>query len=154
MNITFMESVWWAFKELYAKEKVYKGYRVMPFSTALNTPLSNFEAAQNYKDVQDPAVVVSFPLLDDPETCLLAWTTTPWTLPSNTGLAAHPDFEYVKIRDEQAGKNYILLEALLKTVYKDPKKAKIKVLERLKGKDMLGWKYDTVNLRVKRFYSQ
>ena len=87
----------------------------MPYSTALNTPLSNFEAQQNYKDVQDPAVVVTFPLLSDSNTCLLAWTTTPWTLPSHTGLAAHPDFEYVKIFDEASQKHYILLEALLKT---------------------------------------
>jgi isoleucyl-tRNA synthetase len=114
----------------------------MPFSTALNTPLSNFEAQQNYKDVQDPAVVVSFPLLNDPQTSLLAWTTTPWTLPSHTGLAAHPDFEYIKIADQVSGKNYVLLEALLKTLYKDPKKAKFKILEKFRGKDMLGWQYE------------
>lgn len=137
-----MESVWWVFKQLYEKDKVYRGYKVMPFSTALNTPLSNFESQQNYKDTQDPAVVVTFPLLDDPQTCLLAWTTTPWTLPSHTGLAAHPDFEYVKIFDEASGKNYILLEALLRTLYKDPKKAKFKVVQRLKGTDILGWKYE------------
>ncbi|KAL8652422.1 MAG: hypothetical protein Q9210_002689 [Variospora velana] len=142
MDFKFMESVWWVFKQLFEKDAVYKGYRVMPFSTALNTPLSNFEAQQNYKDTQDPAVVVTFPLLDDPQTCLLAWTTTPWTLPSHIGLAAHPEFEYVKIHDEATGKNYILLEALLKTVYKDPKKAKYKVVERFKGKDMLGWRYE------------
>ena len=137
-----MESVWWVFKQLYEKDAVYQGYRVMPFSTALNTPISNFEAAENYKDVQDPAVVVTFPLLDDPQTCLLAWTTTPWTLPSHTGLAAHPDFEYVKIRDEASGKNYILLESLMKTLYKDPKKAKFKVVERIRGSAMLGWRYE------------
>lgn len=114
----------------------------MPYSTALNTPLSSFEAQQNYQDTQDPAVVVSFPLLSDPQTCLLAWTTTPWTLPSNVALAAHPDFEYVKIKDETSGKNYILLETLMKTLYKDPKKAKFKVLERILGKDMLGWGYE------------
>ena len=142
MNVDFMESVWWVFKQLFDKKVVYRGYKVMPFSTALNTPLSNFEAQQNYKDAQDPAVVVSFPLLDDPSTSLLAWTTTPWTLPSHTGLAAHPDFEYVKIRDEQRNQNYILLEGLLKTVYKDPKKAKFKIVDRLKGRDMLGWKYE------------
>ena len=142
MNASFMESVWWVFKQLFEKEKVYRGYRVMPYSTALNTPLSQHEAQQNYKDTQDPAVVVSFPLLDDPRTCLLAWTTTPWTLPSHLGLAAHPDFEYIKIHDEASGKNYILLEALLKTLYKDPKKAKFKILERVKGKDMLGWQYE------------
>lgn len=73
MNLPFMESCWWAFKELFEKGMVYQGYKVMPFSTALNTTVSNFEAAQNYKDVQDPAVVVTFPLIDDPETSLLAW---------------------------------------------------------------------------------
>ncbi|KAL1965029.1 hypothetical protein VTN77DRAFT_6089 [Rasamsonia byssochlamydoides] len=142
MNTSFMESVWWVFKQLFDKGLVYRGYRVMPYSTALNTPLSNFEAQQNYKDVQDPAVVVTFPLLDDPQTCLLAWTTTPWTLPSHTGLAAHPDFEYVKIHDEASGKNYILLESLLKTLYKDPKKAKFKIVDRIKGSDMKGWRYE------------
>ncbi|KAL8719084.1 MAG: hypothetical protein Q9225_003862 [Loekoesia sp. 1 TL-2023] len=142
MDPKFMESVWWVFKQLFEKDAVYRGYRVMPYSTALNTPLSNFEAQQNYKDTQDPAVVVTFPLLEDPQTCLLAWTTTPWTLPSHTSLAAHPDFEYVKIHDEASGKNYILLEALLKTVYKDPKKAKFKVVDRFKGREILGWRYE------------
>lgn len=136
-----MESIWWVFKQIFDKGSVYQGYRVMPYSTVLTTALSNFEANQNYQDVQDPAVVVTFPLLDDPETSFLAWTTTPWTLPSHTGLAAHPDFEYIKIQDEASGKKYILLEKLLSTVYKDPKKAKIKIIERIKGKDMLGWKY-------------
>lgn len=144
MDVTFMETVWWTFKQLFEKDVVYHGYKIMPFSTALNTPLSNFEAQQNYKDVQDPAVVVTFPLLDDPTTSFLAWTTTPWTLPSNIALCAHPDFEYVKIHDEASGKRYILLEALLRTLYKDPKKAKFKILEKLKGKDMLGWKYEPI----------
>lgn len=142
MNPSFMESVWWVFKELFDKGLVYRGFRVMPFSTALNTPLSNFEAQQNYKDVQDPAVVVTFPLLDDPQTCLLAWTTTPWTLPSHTGLAANPDFEYIKIYDEASGKNYILIESLLRTLYKDPKKAKFKIVDRFKGSQMKGWRYE------------
>ncbi|KAK0625988.1 tRNA synthetases class I-domain-containing protein [Immersiella caudata] len=142
MDPSFMESEWWVFKQLFDKGQVYQGYRVMPYSTALTTPLSNFEANQNYQDVTDPAVVVSFPLLKDPDTALLAWTTTPWTLPSHTGLAAHPDFEYIKIHDEKSGKNYILLEKLLGTLYKDPKKAKYKVMEKLKGKDMLGWQYE------------
>ncbi|PLB35079.1 isoleucine--tRNA ligase ILS1 [Aspergillus candidus] len=142
MNTSFMESVWWVFKQLFDKDLVYRGYRVMPYSTALNTPLSNFEAQQNYKDVQDPAVVVTFPLVNDPETCMLAWTTTPWTLPSNTGLAVHPNFEYVKIFDEASKKHYILLEALLRTLYKDPKKAKFKVVDRFKGSHMKDWKYE------------
>lgn len=142
MNTSFMESVWWVFKQLFDKGLVYRGYRVMPYSTALNTPLSNFEAQQNYKDVQDPAIVVTLPLLDDPQTCLLAWTTTPWTLPSHTGLAANPNFEYVKILDEASGKHYILLESLLRTLYKDPKKAKFKIVERIKGTDLKGLRYE------------
>lgn len=137
-----MESVWWVLKQIYEKGMVYRGYRVMPYSMALNTPLSNFEAQMNYKDVQDPAIVVSFPLLSDPTTCLLAWTTTPWTLPSHTCLAANPEFEYVKIHDIPSAKNFILLEALLRTLYKDVKKAKFQIVDRVKGSDMKGWKYE------------
>src|ERR1700753_47281 len=100
MDFTFMESEWWAFKELWKKDAVYRGYRVMPYSTAITTPLSNMESQLNYKDVQDPAVVIAFPLIDDPETSLLAWTTTPWTLPSHLTLCVHPNLEYIKIKDE------------------------------------------------------
>ncbi|CAG8520180.1 6354_t:CDS:10 [Ambispora gerdemannii] len=141
LNTTFMESVWWVFQQLYNRDQVYQGVRIMPYSTGCTTPLSNFEAAQNYKDVNDPAIVVSFPLVNDPDTLLLAWTTTPWTLPSNLALCAHPDFEYVKIKDELTGHTYVLLEKCLNVLYKDVKKAKYKVLEKIKGKDMKGWKY-------------
>jgi isoleucyl-tRNA synthetase len=92
---SFMESVWWVFKELHSKGLVYRGFKVMPFSTALATPLSNFEANQEMKEVVDPAVYVSFPIEGDADgAALLAWTTTPWTLPSNLALCVHPDFEY------------------------------------------------------------
>lgn len=70
----------------------------MPYSTGCTSALSNMEANLNYKDAIDPAVVVSFPLLTDPEVNLLAWTTTPWTLPSNLALCVHPDFDYIKIK--------------------------------------------------------
>ncbi|KAA8896279.1 tRNA synthetases class I-domain-containing protein [Sphaerosporella brunnea] len=143
MYPTFMESVWWVCKQLFDKDQVYLGYRVMPYSTACTTPLSNFEAQQNYKDVIDPAVVIAFPLVDDPTTELLAWTTTPWTLPAHTGISVHPDFEYIKIHDEARNRNFIILESCLKTLYgeKGLKKAKYTVLKRIKGKEMLGWKY-------------
>lgn len=137
----FMESVWWVFKELFKKDQVYKGLRVMPYSTGLTTPLSNFEAQQNYKDVNDPAVTIGFPLVDDENTWLVAWTTTPWTLPSNIGLAVHPELEYVKIYDEDKKRHYILLEPLLKTLYKKPAAAKYKVVERFAGKTLEGKKY-------------
>ncbi|THH01142.1 hypothetical protein EW026_g1502 [Hermanssonia centrifuga] len=141
LNLPFMESVWWAFNELFKKGLVYRGLKVMPYSTGCLTPLSNFEAGQNYKDVNDPAVTVAFPLVDDAKTSLLAWTTTPWTLPSNLALCVHPDFTYIKIYDEQHDQNFILAEGLLKTLYKDPKKAKFKKLGTFKGSDMKGWRY-------------
>jgi isoleucyl-tRNA synthetase len=139
---TFMESCWWVFKQLYDKGAVYRGLRVMPYSTGLTTPLSNFEAQQNYKDVLDPAVTVAFPLVDDPNTKLLAWTTTPWTLPSNVALCVHPEFEYIKIHDEKTGNNYILLESLLTTLYKNPKKEKFTIIERIKGSYLEGLRYE------------
>ncbi|ODQ68035.1 hypothetical protein NADFUDRAFT_48695 [Nadsonia fulvescens var. elongata DSM 6958] len=138
---TFMESVWWVFKQLYEKNAVYRGYRVMPYSTACTTPLSNFEAQQNYKEVLDPAVVVAFPLVNDPKVKLLAWTTTPWTLPSNVALCVHPDFEYIKIHDTKADEIYILLESCLGALYKNPKKAEFTILEKIKGSDLKGLQY-------------
>lgn len=93
-----MESIWWVFHELYVKGLVYKGVKVMPYSTACNTPLSNFESGQNYKDVVDPQVIVGFPLDNDPSVMLVIWTTTPWTLPSNLATCVHPEFIYVKVK--------------------------------------------------------
>ncbi|KAI9321518.1 isoleucyl-tRNA synthetase [Dichotomocladium elegans] len=142
LNPTFMETVWWVFKQLYDKGQVYRGQRVMPYSTACTTPLSNFESSQNYKDVNDPAIVVGFPLISDPSTQLLTWTTTPWTLPSNLGVCVHPDFEYIKIKDELTGNQYILLEKRLDALYKDVKKAKFQILARYKGIDMKGWEIE------------
>ncbi|KAF8904442.1 tRNA synthetases class I-domain-containing protein [Gymnopilus junonius] len=141
LNLSFMESVWWAFGELFKKGMVYRGLRVMPYSTGCTTPLSNFEAGQAYRDVNDPAVTVAFPLVDDPKTSLLAWTTTPWTLPSNLGLCVHPDYTYIKIHDTARDQNFIIHENLLRTLYKDPKKAKFKKLGQFQGSDMKGWRY-------------
>lgn len=138
---TFMETIWWVFKQLFDKNSVYRGYRVMPYSTGLTTPLSNFEAQQNYKEVLDPAVTVAFPLVDDPNTILVAWTTTPWTLPSNIALCVNPDYEYAKILDEKTGKTYILLEKLLTTLFKNPKKEKLKVVGKVKGSELKGLRY-------------
>ncbi|TBT97551.1 isoleucine--tRNA ligase, partial [Hamiltosporidium magnivora] len=97
MDTPFMESVWNIFKMLYDKDLIYRGYRVMPFSTACSTPLSNFEANQNYKEVSDPSILVKFPLLKPfhhKNVSLLAWTTTPWTLPSNCALLVNTTITY------------------------------------------------------------
>lgn len=85
MDVDFIESVWWVFKTLFGKGVVNRGFKVTPFSTACGTPLLNFEAGLNYKEVRDPAVTVSFPVTSVrwEGVSLTAWTTTPWTLPSN-----------------------------------------------------------------------
>ncbi|KAJ3218961.1 isoleucine--tRNA ligase [Dinochytrium kinnereticum] len=142
LNTPFMESVWWVFKELYAKGQIYKGFSIMPYSTACTTPMSNFEANSNFKDVNDPSVVVSFPLVSDPSVSFLAWTTTPWTLPSNLALCVNPTYEYAKIRDEESGSVWILLLSRLEMLYKDPKKAKYTILEKFLGSTLKGMEYE------------
>ena len=145
LDPTFMETVWWVFKQLWDKDLVFKGFKVMPFSTACNTPLSNFEAQQNYKEVRDPAVVVSFPLVGEEDASLLAWTTTPWTLPSNLALCVNPTLDYVKVADKKSGKCYWLGESRLSQLYKKKAKAgeeaEYEVLEKVKGAALEGRRY-------------
>ncbi|KAL8620374.1 hypothetical protein ACOMHN_012999 [Nucella lapillus] len=138
----YIESIWLVFKQLYNKGLVYRGYKVMPFSTACNTPLSNFEAGQNYKDVVDPAVIVNFPLEEDPSVLMVAWTTTPWTLPSNLALCVHPDMDYVKVQEKSSRKIYVLMEARLEAMFKSPEE--YVVLEKFKGKTLEGKKYKPI----------
>jgi isoleucyl-tRNA synthetase len=107
MDPTFMESVWWVFQTLWNKGLIYQGTKVVPFSTALGTVLSNFEASSNYQDVQDPSVMVLFKLQNE-AVYLAVWTTTPWTLPANLGLCVGPDITYVKAKDLDSGKIIIL----------------------------------------------
>ena len=130
----YMESIWWVFKQLWEKGLIYKGFRVMPYSTGCTTPLSNFEATQNYQEVNDPAVIVSFPLDDEPEVNMIAWTTTPWTLPSNLALCVHPELEYVRVREKSTGKIYILMEARLISLFKT--EDEYEVLAKYKGIDL------------------
>eukprot|EP00554_Chaetoceros_debilis_P006576 CAMPEP_0194072646 /NCGR_PEP_ID=MMETSP0149-20130528/329_1 /TAXON_ID=122233 /ORGANISM="Chaetoceros debilis, Strain MM31A-1" /LENGTH=1167 /DNA_ID=CAMNT_0038752545 /DNA_START=98 /DNA_END=3601 /DNA_ORIENTATION=+ len=150
MDPNFMESVWWVFKQLFEKGLVYQGYKVMPYSTVCGTPLSNFEAGLNYKDVHDPTVVVHFPLVDDEKVSLLAWTTTPWTLPSNITLCVHEKLEYVKFLDKNSGNTYIMAKTRLCQLYPQMSKKKWKpkmaadlyeILETFPGKDLVGKKY-------------
>ncbi len=103
MDTSFMESVWWVMKQLWDKGLVYQGVKVVPFSTALGTVLSNFEAGSNYQDVQDPAITVLFRLRDE-DAFIAAWTTTPWTLPANLALCVNDNITYVKVRDQDSGK--------------------------------------------------
>ncbi|CAD5123301.1 DgyrCDS11658 [Dimorphilus gyrociliatus] len=139
MYPTFMESIWFVFKQLYEKGLVYKGVKVMPFSTSCNTPLSNFEAGLNYKDVCDPAIVVSFPLVDKKGVSMIAWTTTPWTLPSNLSLCVNPDMIYVTVLDKVRKEKFIIMKTRLCELFKE--ESEYEILEETLGKKLEGLKY-------------
>lgn len=142
MDRNYMESVWYAFKQVYDKGLVYRGTKIMPFSTACNTVLSNFEAGSNYKEVPDPAIIVSFPVVGDAEeTSFIAWTTTPWTLPSNLALAVNPKLDYVRWQDTTTLKIYICMKNRLDYVLKQCKVKAHTVLEEFKGEALVGKRY-------------
>ncbi len=117
MDRDFMNSVWWVFKELWNKQLIYQGQKVVPYSVGLSTPLSNFEANLNYKEVQDPSLMVSFPLKDQPDCALVAWTTTPWTLPSNMALAVGPEIAYVVVRVKESKQTFVVGALLVESVF-------------------------------------
>ncbi|KAF4729005.1 hypothetical protein FOZ62_010322 [Perkinsus olseni] len=145
MDRNFMESVWWVFKQLYNKGLVYRAFRVMPYSTALCTPLSNFEVAQGYKDVSDPSIIVAFPRRDKENSYLLIWTTTPWTLPSNQAVSVNPTFKYLRVINKKNGAEYILAKDRKDWIYKCLKlneKKDIEVEETLLGTDLVGIPYE------------
>ena len=138
MDKSYMESVWWVFKTLYDKGMVYKGTKVMPYSMGCGTPLSNFEATSNYKDVSDPSVVLKFRLIRNTvqnNQYILVWTTTPWTLPSNLALCVHPDLTYVLVDGEQ-NEQYWICEDRVSFYFKDAK-----ILEKMQGRDLVGMAY-------------
>lgn len=139
MDRSYMESVWWVFNELYDRGLIYEGFKVVPYSAKLGTPLSNFEASENYKDVDDPSLTVMFTLKDEPQTSLLIWTTTPWTLISNLAIMVGPEIEYVKIKDNALGKHYILAKARLEANFPDA--ATYAIVESFKGSALEGKKY-------------
>jgi len=131
MDLTYMESIMAVFKQLWQKNLVYRGFQVMPYSTACGTPLSNFEAKSNYKNIQERSVIVKF--RDTVENInYLVWTTTPWTLPSNMALCVNPTLEYSLVLQEN--EKYIVASALIKSVF--GKKAKPQVLKKFTGQDL------------------
>lgn len=138
MDPSFMESVWWVISELWKKDLIYQGTRVVPFSTALGTVLSNFEASSNYQDVQDPAITILFKVKDQ-DYSIAAWTTTPWTLPSNLALCVGPDIDYIKVRDVEKDIKFIIAKDRLEAY---SKKKTFEVLETMKGSDLKGLRYE------------
>ena len=141
LDDSYIESVWWVFAEIYKKGLVYKGFRSMPYCPRCATPLSNFELNQGYQDdVEDPSVFATFPLKDNPKIKLLAWTTTPWTLPANAALAidAKADYAYAELKAD--GSQLVLAKKRLDLL--DLRKSEYKVLKTLKGKQLAGLKYE------------
>ena len=139
MDLTFMESTWWVFKSIWDKGLIYQGNKIVPYSPALQTALSNFEAGQNYQDIQDPAVTVLFRTKEDANTYFAAWTTTPWTLPSNLSLCVHPEIEYVKVKDLDKNIFIIMAKARLEA-YK--KNFKYEEVETYTGAQLKGKRYE------------
>lgn len=141
MDPTFMQSVWWVFKRLWDEGLIYEGYKVVPYSVGISSPLSNFESRLNMREnVQDPSLTVAFAVKDEADLALLAWTTTPWTLPSNLALAVSRDFAYVRVREVATGKRYILAAARLDAVF--PQAGSVHVEAEFPGSALLGMQYE------------
>ena len=146
---SYIESEWWALKQIWDKGLLYKGFKVVPYCPRCGTPLSSHEVAQGYKDVKERSAIVRFKKKDE-NIYFLAWTTTPWTLPSNVALCVNPDEEYSKVK--QGDYTYILASALVETVLKDD----YTVLETYKGKELEGIEYEPLwgglNVKGKAWY--
>ena len=150
----YIESVWWALKQMWEKDLLYQGHKVMPYCPRCGTALSSHEVAQGYKDVKDLTCIAKFKVLDEQKigeedipknTYILAWTTTPWTLPSNLALCVNKAYEYVEIKanigteEEPVFENYILAKDLVDTVLKD---VSYEIINTFKGEKLLGVKYE------------
>ncbi len=167
MQPEFMETIWWVFKQLWQQGRVYRSHRIMPYSWKLSTPLSNFEAGSNYKDVQDPTVTVRVKVEEwksgEVEKCgeekshlftsapfhsstvyLLIWTTTPWTLPENLMICAGASIDYVAVRDltDDARPVYVMAKARLSTLFRKPEQYEL--VAEFKGDALKGTRYEPI----------
>ena len=136
MDVDYMESIWWVWKSLWEKGLVYESYRTMHICPRCETTLSQQEVSEGYKDVKDLAVTAKFELVDEPGTYLLAWTTTPWTLPGNVALAINQNIAYTKVESE--GETYIVAFNLIQQVFAGKEYQQI---EKVEGQDLIGKSY-------------
>ncbi len=137
MDPAYMESIWWVFRRLWDLGLIYEGRKVLPYCPRCATPLSNFETNQGYQEVQDPAVTVRFRVEGRSNAWLLAWTTTPWTLPSNLALAVGGEIPYVWVREGE--EEYLLARDRVPAVFK---KGKFEILREVKGAELAGLRYE------------
>ncbi|MDR2167037.1 MAG: isoleucine--tRNA ligase [Clostridiales bacterium] len=149
-NNSYIESIWWALKTIYDKGLLYKGHKVLPYCARCGTSLSSHEVAQGYKDITETSVIAQFQLVERPGEYILAWTTTPWTLPSNVALCVNGDEDYVRAR--QNDRIYIVAKSLAAEVLGED----YEVIETLKGRDLERLKYvplfDFVNFDAESHY--
>ena len=148
----FIESEWWALKKIFEKGLLYKGFKIVPYCPRCGTPLSSHEVAQGYKDVKERSAIAKFKVKDE-DAYILAWTTTPWTLPSNVALCVNPDENYVRVKMKEDGTVYYLAQALADTVLGE---GSYEVLETYVGKDLEYKEYEPlfrfVNPKEKCWY--
>lgn len=149
MDTDFIESVWWAFAELWKKKLIYKDLRVSMYSPSNGTPLSNFEVAMenSYIEAEDPSITIKFKVKGEDRTYLLAWTTTPWTLPANVALAVHPDEMYVRLKVHGSGETLICADKLVQKVFSQfyplaKEEAPFEIIEKMKGSSLKGMEYE------------
>lgn len=141
----YIESVWWALKQMWEKGLLYEGHKVMPYCPRCGTALSSHEVAQGYKDVKDLTCIAKFKVVGEENKYFLAWTTTPWTLPSNLALCVNKSYTYAEIKvnvgneEEPKYENYILAKDLIETVLKDKE---YELVKEFKGEELLGVKYE------------
>ncbi|MGL4736718.1 MAG: isoleucine--tRNA ligase [Cellulosilyticaceae bacterium] len=133
----YIESVWWSLRQIWDKDLIYKGHKIVPYCPRCGTSLSSHEVAQGYKDIKDATAIAKFKVVGEENTYLLAWTTTPWTLPSNVALCVNPEENYVTV--EVAGTKYILAEALVASVFGEDEAT---VVATTKGTDLCGMSYE------------
>lgn len=142
----YIESVWWALRQIWDKGLLYKGHKIMPYCPRCGTSLSSHEVAQGYKDVKENSLIAKFPIAGaDKGEYFLAWTTTPWTLPSNVALCVNPSETYVKLQLED--EKYIMAKALVESVM--PKDSEYKILEEYTGTELCGMHYEPLYTFVK-----
>ena len=136
LDNSFIESVWYLLKEIWDKDLIYKGYKVVPYDPRIGATLSSHELAQGYRETEDPSITVRFKVEGEDDTYILVWTTTPWTLPSNLALAVGEDIDYSYC--ESNGETLILAEALREAVFRD---IEHKVVRTVKGSELVGMRY-------------
>ena len=141
----YIESVWWALRQIWDKGLLYKGHKIMPYCPRCGTSLSSHEVAQGYKDIKENSLIVKFKIPNKENEYILAWTTTPWTLPSNVALCVNPGETYVKVQAED-GSAYILAKALVKNVFGD---TEVQEIEAYRGTDLCGMEYEPLYTFVK-----